>query len=142
MVMALECHLLTTLDTPGHVREIFDQVDSPWLRVNYDPVNFIGSLDAVYDSGAVARNAIDTIGPHLAPSAHLKDIVVEDDLVLKIAEAPAGAGIVDLEAIIDCCADLPDGSSLIVEHFGPEESALALQHVAELGARRGLLPGR
>jgi sugar phosphate isomerase/epimerase len=85
MPAALECHVLTTLDTPEHVREIFDAVDSPFATVNFDPVNFVGSLDAVYDSGAVALHAAATIGPHLAPSMHIKDIYVEADLVLKIS---------------------------------------------------------
>ena len=61
-----------------------------------------------------------TIGPRLAPSAHIKDIVVEPDLVLKIAEVPPGHGIMDLDGVLESCRHLPDDSSLIVEHFGPE----------------------
>jgi sugar phosphate isomerase/epimerase len=139
MPVALECHLLTTLDTPEHVREIFDAVDSPFAFANFDPVNFVGSLDAVYDSGAVAEHAAATIGPRLAPSAHVKDIVVEPDLVLKIAECPPGTGIMDLDGVVESCRHLPDDSSLIVEHFGPEESAAALHHVAGIARRHGML---
>ncbi len=137
--MALEVHLLTTLDTPEHVREIFDAVDSPWVAANYDPVNFLGSLPAVFASGDAARHAAETIGPRLAASCHIKDVVVEPDLVLKIAEAPPGTGIMDLDAVIESCHHLPPDSTLIVEHFGPEESAAALKHVAELAAKHGVL---
>ena len=139
MPAALEVHVLTTLDTPEHVREIFDEVGSPWVRANYDPVNFLGSLEAVYDSGRVARHAAVTIGPWLAASCHIKDVVVEADLVLKIAEAPPGTGIMDLEAVIESCRHLPEDSTLVVEHFGVEESAAALRHVAGLAAGLGML---
>lgn len=136
---ALECHLLTTLDTPEHVREIFDEVDSPFAMANFDPVNFVGSLEAVYASGAVAEHAAATIGPRLAPSVHIKDLYVEPDLVLKIAECPPGTGLMDLDAVLESCRHLPAESSLIVEHFGPEESAAALRHVAGLARAHGLL---
>jgi sugar phosphate isomerase/epimerase len=139
--IAMECHLLTTLDTPEHVREIFDAVDSPFAYANLDPVNFVGSLDAVWASGEVAEHAARTIGPRLAPSIHIKDLVVEPDLVLKIAEVPPGTGIMDLDAVIESCRHLPDDSSLIVEHLGPEESEAALAYVAALAKRHGMLAG-
>ena len=139
MPAAVEVHVLTTLDTPEHVRDVLDEVDSPWVLANYDPVNFLGSLDAVYDSGARARHAAATIGPRLAPSAHIKDVVVEPDLVLKIAEAPPGTGIMDLDAVIESCRHLPEDSTLVVEHFGPEESAAALRVVADLAGKHGML---
>ena len=142
MPIAFECHVLTTLDTAEHVREILDAVDSAFAYANFDPVNFVGSLAAAYDSGAVAQHVAKTIGPRLAPSAHVKDIVIEPDLVLKIAEVPPGQGIMDLDGVIESCRQLPEGSSLIVEHFGPRESEAALRHVGELAARHGLLSAR
>jgi L-ribulose-5-phosphate 3-epimerase len=134
----LEVHVLTALDTPEHVRELLDELDSPWVRANYDPVNFLGSLRDVFASGEVAEHAAATIGPRLAPSAHVKDVVVEPELVLKIAEAPPGTGIMDLEAVLRACRHLPPGSALIVEHLGPEESEAALRHVAALAERCGV----
>jgi sugar phosphate isomerase/epimerase len=79
-----------------------------------------------------------TIAPRLAPSAHIKDIVVDPDLVLKIAEVPPGQGIMDLDGVLESCPHLPEDSSLIVEHFGPQESEAALRYVAELAARYGM----
>jgi len=134
----LEVHVLTTLDTPEHVRELLDAVDSPWVRANYDPVNFLGSLRDVYASGEVAERAAATLGPRLAPSAHVKDVVVEPDLVMRIAEAPPGTGVMNLDAVLRACRHLPAGSALIVEHLGPAESEAALRHVAALAARNGV----
>ena len=139
--VAMECHVLTTLDSAEHVREIFDAVDSPWIGANFDPVNFLGSLQDVYRSGEVARHVASTVGTRLMPAAHIKDVVVEPDLVVKIAEAPPGTGIMDLDAVMEACATLPPEAALVVEHFGPEESAVALAHVSELARRHGLLAG-
>ncbi len=134
----VEVHLLTTLDTPEHVREILDEVDSPWVCANYDPVNFLGSLDAVFNSGREAEHAAATIGPRFGPAGHIKDVHVEPDLVLKIAELPPGTGIMDLRAVILACRHLPPGSALIVEHFGVEESDAALRHVTALADELGV----
>lgn len=143
MPAAVECHVLTTLDTPEHVREIVDAVDSEWLMVNFDPVNFLGSAEHVYDSGARTRHAAAVLAPRFAPSAHIKDAIIQPDLVVNIAEAPAGQGVVDLDAIVDSCArHLPDGASIIIEHFGPEESELALEHVTGIAARLGVTLAR
>ncbi|WP_332643543.1 sugar phosphate isomerase/epimerase family protein [Aeromicrobium sp.] len=138
MPVSLEAHLLTTLDTPEHVREILDAVDSPWIRANYDPVNFLGSLEAVFSSGEVAESAAATLGPRLAPSAHIKDVVVEPDLVLKISEAAPGTGVMDLPAVLRACRHLPSDATLLVEHLGVRESAAALRCVQELGAEHGV----
>jgi sugar phosphate isomerase/epimerase len=140
LLAAVEVHVLTTLDTPEHVLEIVDAVDSAWLRVNLDSVNFLDSVQAVYSSGERFRHAATTLAPRLAPSAHIKDVVIEPDLVVKISEAPAGQGIVDLEAMIAACAEhLPDGGALIVEHFGAEESEIALRNVSTIARRLGVL---
>ncbi|MDX6538156.1 MAG: hypothetical protein QOD37_2497 [Gaiellales bacterium] len=44
----------------------------------------------------------------------------------------------DLDGVRESCRHLPADSSLIVEHFGPQESEAA-RYVAELAARHGLL---
>ena len=66
VVLALECHMLTALDTPAHIREIVDAVGSPNLKVNFDPVNLLNSIDAVFASGAQMEAMLETLlGPPL-----------------------------------------------------------------------------
>ena len=138
-VLAVEAHCLTTLDTPETVRLILDAVDSPWVRVNFDPVNFLGSLPAVYESGATIRHAAEVLGPRLAPAAHVKDVVLQPDLVLHIAEAVPGEGLFDLPAMLDVCRRmLPQPATLFVEHLGPDDAARAIAHVTRVAAGLGL----
>jgi len=138
MPLSVEAHLLTTLDSPERVRAILDEVDSPWVRANFDPVNLLGSLPAVYDSGAVIEQAARTIGPRLAATAHIKDVRIEPDLVLKISEEIPGRGMVDMRSFIHACRHLPEGSSLIIEHLGPAESAAAISHVLGTAEAMGI----
>jgi sugar phosphate isomerase/epimerase len=138
MLYALEPHVLTTLDTPERIRDILDEVNSPWIRCNYDPVNFIGSLANAYDSGAVARHVQATIGPRLAPSAHIKDIVVEPELVLHLSETAPGTGIMDLAAVLQSCTQLPDSSAVIIEHLDQDAARGAIRSVAQLADSAGI----
>lgn len=133
VVLALEPHVMTTLDTPERTREILDAVDSPKVRANFDPVNFLGSLPALYGSAAEIAAAARTIGPRLAPSAHLKDANANADFVVQIVEVPPGEGLVDLGALLRTCVDsLPPESTLIIEHLEAPLVATALARVREL----------
>jgi sugar phosphate isomerase/epimerase len=115
--LALECHVLTCLDTPEHVVEVLTAVDSPWVRVNFDPVNFIGDLDSAFHTGSLIRHAMDVLMPFLAGSAHVKDVVVEPALILHIAEAAPGTGLLDFDAFFDACRALGDRATMIIEHL-------------------------
>jgi sugar phosphate isomerase/epimerase len=133
VLVAMEPHVLTTLDTPENVRSILDEVDSPWIRTNFDPVNFVGSLADIYSSGACAKRAIDVLGPRVAPCAHIKDARVENGFVLHIAEAPPGRGIFDLAGVLEACRSLPNSGAVIVEHLTEDQIAEAVAYVASLG---------
>jgi sugar phosphate isomerase/epimerase len=63
VLLVLECHLLTALDTPAHIREVVDGVGSSSVRVNFDPVNLLSSVDAVFASGAEMARMQAELGP-------------------------------------------------------------------------------
>ena len=48
--LAIEGAVVSPLDTPERVRDVIEAVDSPGLRFNSDPVNFVGSLPDIYNS--------------------------------------------------------------------------------------------
>ena len=82
---------MTTLDTPETIRDIIDAVGSPMVRVNFDPVNLLGDLSAVYASGDRIRHMWDVIGPRYVPSAHLKDVLPFRPSPVEPEQAPAEA---------------------------------------------------
>jgi sugar phosphate isomerase/epimerase len=137
IILALECHVTTALDTPAHIREVLEAVDSPWVRANFDPVNLLGSLDAVWDNASAMREMWDAIGVRYAPSAHVKDVRPDAELVVHISEAPPGQGALDLDVFFDVCQRLGEGAALIVEHLPRSEALAAISYVKLEAERRG-----
>lgn len=126
IVLALECHVLTTLDTPERIAAVIDAVGSEAVRANFDPVNLLGDLPSVYASGAAMRRMWEVLGPRYAPSAHVKDIAPRPGLVVHLDEVPPGEGLLDRTAFFEVCRGLGHDAALIVEHLpaGAVESAL------------------
>jgi sugar phosphate isomerase/epimerase len=130
--IALECHVLTTLDSPEHVRDVLELVDSPWIRVNFDPVNLVGDLPTVYRTRDLVARAASVLGPWLAGAAHVKDVgVTPARFVVHIAELPPGEGLMDFDAFFGVCAKLGDGAPLIVEHLDAAGTESAVHWLRE-----------
>jgi sugar phosphate isomerase/epimerase len=94
VILAIEGHVLSVLDTPLSVRNLLDAVGSSALKFNIDPVNFFGSVRDVHDTRPVLNELFDLLGKDTV-AAHLKDLALEDDLVLHIAEVVIGQGTLD-----------------------------------------------
>ena len=138
VLLALECHVLTTLDTAEHIQDILQAVDSPWVRVNFDPVNLIGDLSTLYANGDAMRRVATLLAPFYAPCAHVKDIAPQPELVLHLAEVPPGEGLLDYEAFFSICRQLGDGTALVVEHLPAEQTPQALDFVRQAATRYGI----
>jgi sugar phosphate isomerase/epimerase len=118
--LALEPHVLTTLESPERVRELVDAVDSPHVRVNLDPVNLVPDLASAYASTAFVERCLDVLGP-VAVSGHVKDLVVENRFVLHIDETVPGDGIFDLATFVRLFSERLPGAFLFVEHVPAED---------------------
>jgi sugar phosphate isomerase/epimerase len=129
VVLALECHLLTALDTPAHIREIVDAVDSPGLKVNFDPVNLLTGVDAIFESGAEMASMVEQLGPRYHWTAHAKDVLIEPRLALHLEETVCGDGLLDWPAYLRCA-----------EKLGSDDrpAAILVEHMPAFLAQRGL----
>lgn len=117
--LALEGHVVSTLDTPERVREIILAVDSPALKFNVDPVNFIGRLQDAYNTTNMLNRLFDQLG-EFTIAAHAKDVYVENRHVLHISETIPLDGLLDYETFLKRFeASCPDGYMLI-EHLSEE----------------------
>lgn len=140
VTLALECHVLTTLDTPAQVRQVLEAVGSPWVRANFDPVNLIGDLTSLWDTTSAMKRMWEAVGPYYARSAHVKDVRAEPELVLHLTEVAPGLGELDLTTFFSICRRLGDGVAIIVEHLPAAEAAEALRRVARLADASGMTP--
>ena len=136
--LAMECHVMTTLDTPETILEIVDEVGSPMVRVNFDPVNLLGDLGSVFASGDRIRHMWDVLGPHYAPSAHLKDVMPLSHFVVHLAEVAPGKGVLDMAAFFEVCRKLGPGAGVIVEHLPADEVDAALVFAVRTAALNGI----
>lgn len=120
VLLALEGGVPSPLDTPERVRFVLEAVDSPVVRFNMDAVNFCGSLSDAYDTTRFLNRVFDLLGEY-AVCGHIKDLRVEDALILHISECAPGEGLLDLGTYLRrfeaCC---PDGY-LLIEHL-PDEA--------------------
>jgi sugar phosphate isomerase/epimerase len=138
VMLAMECHVLTTLDTPEHILAILEAVGSPWIRANFDPVNLLGDLPSLYDNAAAIRHMASLLLPYYAPCAHIKDIAPLPELVLHLAETPPGTGLLDYAAVFDVCRRLGEGASLVVEHLPSAQVPEALAFVRRAATAHGI----
>ncbi len=82
VVLAIEGHVLSPLDSASRVWELLDAVASPALRFNVAPVNFIGTVCDVHDTRRVLNELFDLLGP-VTVAAHVKDCRLGDALVVQ-----------------------------------------------------------
>lgn len=91
---AIEGAAVSPLDTPERVRDVLEVVASPAMKFNADPVNFIRSLDELYDNAALTNKLFDLCGPWVI-CAHVKDIDYVSQLTVRMEEVPLGEGSFD-----------------------------------------------
>ena len=134
--IALECHVTTKLDSPKTVRSVLEAVDSPWVKVNLDPVIFVDSITTTYQTAALLTELFEELAPYIA-SAHIKDVYVENRHVVHISEIIPGDGLLDFDAFFTGFeALLPDGYGFI-EHLPesqiPQAAAFVRMKLRQLG---------
>lgn len=138
VILALEGHVLSPLNTPQRMRDTLDAVASPALKVNIDPVNFIGTVYDVYHTQGILNQLFDLLGNDIA-AAHLKDLVVEDKLVLHITEVVPGEGTLDYDLFLRRMNSLcPEGYCLI-EHLPDEKISQARDAILQFAENAGIM---
>jgi sugar phosphate isomerase/epimerase len=113
VLLCLEGHQLVTLRSPEVMLDVVDEVGSPWVKVDFDPVNWL-TLETVYESGQAIADTLELLGDRVA-SAHVKDAVLQDRGVVHIDEAVVGRGLLDLPALLSGMERLDPQAPVIVE---------------------------
>jgi len=137
VILALECHVTTALDTPEHIREVVQAVDSPWIRANFDPVNLLGDFSKVWANAEAMRHMWQILGGCYAKCADIKDVRADPELVVHISEAPPGQGMLDLDAFFEVIAHLGEDTAVMVEHLPADQALAAITYVKDAAEQRG-----
>jgi L-ribulose-5-phosphate 3-epimerase len=139
MVLALEGHVLSLLDTPQRMRDVIEAVDSPALRFNTDPVNFIGTVKDAYDPSRVLNELVSLLGQYTV-AAHLKDMAVQDKLVLHIDEVVIGEGSMDYDRLLRQLEQINPDLYGIIEHLPDEKIPQARAGLMRAAEKAGINP--
>jgi sugar phosphate isomerase/epimerase len=135
--LALEGASTSPLDTPERVRDVIEAVGSPALRFNADPVNFVRSLDELYDTTSLIDRLFDCCGRYTV-CGHAKDITVDNALPVRMRECPLGTGLFDQETYLRrferCCVD----GFMLIEHLPDEQIPAAKQQLDQVVEQAGL----
>ncbi len=137
LTLVMETHAVSIMGSPEICKEVVDKVGSDRLRIVMDFVNHFQSLRQVYESEARLNHIFDVMGP-VAPMAHIKDIRVENGLVLHLNEEVPGEGELELGVALKRFDGLyPDGYGLI-EHLPLEKIPLANTNVRKIATENGV----
>jgi sugar phosphate isomerase/epimerase len=137
VILAIEGHVVSPLDTPEHTRVVIEAVGSPALRFNVDPVNYIPTVTDAYRSTDLLMRLFDQLGAYVV-AAHAKDVTVEDRHVVHISEVVPGRGYLDHATFLRRFeAHCPDGF-LIIEHLAPEQVPEARAYLGGVAAELGI----
>lgn len=137
LTLVMETHAVSIMGSPEICHEIVDRVGSERLRIVMDFVNHFQSLNQVYESKERLNHIFDVMGP-IAPMAHIKDITVQNGLVLHLNEEVPGEGELEIGVALKRFDDLyPNGYGLI-EHLPMEKIPLANTNVRKIAAEIGV----
>ena len=137
VLLVIETHAISILDSPETCAEVVEAAGSDKLRLVMDPVNHFQSLRQVYCSADRLNQIFDIMGP-IAPLAHIKDIAVRNSLVLHLDEEVPGEGELEIGVLLQRFqAQHPDGYGLI-EHLPIDKVPLANANVRRIAAECGV----
>ncbi len=140
---ALEAMPYTYPDSVESYVALLKAIDRERFAVHMDPVNLVSSPQRYYNTGALIRDFVTQLGPHIR-SCHAKDILLADELTVHLSEVRPGLGNLDYATYLRELARLDPDPPLMLEHLtSPEEYALAADHVRAVAEDVGVsLSGR
>lgn len=115
IVIGLEGHVLVALRSAEVMRDVLDEVASPAVKCDFDPVNWL-RLETVFESGPAISHMLGVLGRDRVFNAHAKDVVLEPRLVTHLDEAPAGRGLLDFDVFLRGMEEIGAERFVIVEH--------------------------
>lgn len=106
------------ISTPQRLRRLVDEVNSPHLRVIYDPVNLLWSTNCEHEA-EIVEAAQSLLGDHIR-IVHAKDFTIADGA---FQELPAGQGRLNYQRILRWIKDRHPDIDVLMENTHPSTIA-------------------
>lgn len=133
----LEAHVTTVLNSPKRIKRVIERAESSRVKINLDPVNFVGDLPTAFDPTPVIEEHFNVLGPYV-DTVHVKDFYLEDRFVVHISETIPGTGMMDLEAVLQSIQALSPDMYAIIEHLPENQIPLAKRNLMQVIQDLGL----
>lgn len=113
-------------------------VDRAQFAVHFDPVNLICSPQRYFSTGAIIRDFVERLGPHIR-SCHAKDISLSTQLTTHLDEVRPGLGNLDYRTFFREITRLEPEVCVMMEHLSSaEEYREAAAHLRGVAAEEGI----
>ncbi len=133
--LSLEGHQVVVLEDPEATKDVLDAVNSPWVKCDLDPANWI-TLKTVFTSGDYIHHMFDLLGDHII-SGHAKDVSIVNSHIIHLPNSAPGTGMLDFSVYLSRMHTLNPDYPLIVEGASeadlPDTSAFLHRTAKELG---------
>lgn len=120
-----------TISTIEQMQKLLERIDSPNLKVIYDPVNLIPVEGLEESQEAFFKRAFDTLGPRIA-IIHAKDFRMENGK--KNGSLPAGAGDFDFSSFFRLLQENKPFIDVLLENSNPATLANTLTSLKKIAA--------
>ena len=137
--LAIEGGVVCPLYSARTVRDFIDDVGSPALMFNMDPVNFVGSIEQAYNTTALLNEFYDLL-PDRILGAHAKDFTLLDRLLPHFEESIIGQpeSMLDQQTfLLGMQKVCPDGHVLI-EHLPDDKVPIAADGLRKEAVTAGI----
>lgn len=122
-------------DSADSYLQLLRAIDRPQFAVHFDPVNMVNSPRRYVNNGALIRDFVDKLGPHIR-SCHAKDILLQERLTVHLDEVRPGLGNLAYRTFLSALAPLDDDLPLMLEHLpAADDYAAAAAHVRDIATR-------
>ena len=125
-------------DGPDTYLRLIEAIDRPGFGVHFDPVNFVSTVRRWADTGALIRETVRLLGPHMV-SSHAKDITLKSDALVQLHEIQPGKGELDYATLLHQLNTLDADLPLIIEHLpGEAEYRGAAEYIKGVAQAEGI----
>jgi len=121
-----------TLSTIEKTKVLIGRIDSPALRIIFDPVNLIPRSGLGESQEAFFKRAFEAFGPRIVV-VHAKDFRFEKGR--KSEAVAAGAGVFDFDAFFRMLQAEKPGIDVLLENVTPETAPAAMARLAVIADR-------
>jgi len=126
--ISIEGGIVSPLHSAKKVKDFIDAVGSKTLGFNFDPVNFISSLDEAYDTKKFMSVFFELLEDKII-GVHMKDFKIIESLLIHFEETEIGTGLIDHSYYLEMMEKVCPQGDILIEHIPSDKFKPAYERV-------------